>query len=697
MTFRFALAVLAACSATAHAASNVTLERLLSAPFPSDLIASASGGRIAWVSNERGARNIWTAAPPSYTGARLTSYKDDDGQEIAEMAFTPGGESIVYVRGGDFEFPGKSNPNPASLTQGVEQEIWIVPFSGGAPRKLAEGNSPTVSPSGDAIVFLKKGDLFTMKLAPDSKPEQLLHANGRASSVRWSPDGRLLAFVSGRGDHAFVAVYDFQSKAIHYLDPSVDRDLEPVWSPDSRRIAFVRIPATRRDFTFGPVREGEPWSILVADASTGATKRIWRANEGPGSVFHAVVADNQLFWAEGDAIVFPWESTGWLHLYAVSAESGPARPLNSPGEYEVEFASLTPDRSAVLYASNENDIDRRHLWRVPVAGGAPTELTPGSGIEWSPIQSGDAIAFLASSATVPAHAEILTAHSTAPQNLAPGALPAGFPSSDLVTPQQVIFSSADGLSIHGQLFLPPNQAPGKHAAMIFFHGGSRRQMLLGWHSMDYYHNSYAMNQYLASLGYVVLSVNYRSGIGYGLNFREAIHYGATGASEFNDVQGAGVYLRGRADVDPARIGLWGGSYGGYLTALGLARASNLFAVGVDFHGVHDWNTEIPNFVPAYDPSKNQDVARIAFESSPLASISTWRSPVLLIHGDDDRNVPFAETVHLVEALRKQHVEFQQLIIPDEIHGFLRTSSWLRAYTASAEFLNRHLHSETVKP
>ena len=117
-------------------------------------------------------------------------------------------------------------------------------------------------------------------------------------------------------------------------------------------------------------------------------------------------------------------------------------------------------------------------------------------------------------------------------------------------------------------------------------------MLLGWHYMDYYNNSYAMNQYLASLGYIVLSVNYRSGIGYGLDFREALNYGATGASEFNDVLGAGLYLRSRPDVDPKRIGLWGGSYGGYLTALGLARASNLFAVGVDFHGVHDWSAEL---------------------------------------------------------------------------------------------------------
>src|SRR5258708_23615137 len=129
-------------------------------------------------------------------------------------------------------------------------------------------------------------------------------------------------------------------------------------------------------------------------------------------------------------------------------------------------------------------------------------------------------------------------------------------------------------------------------------------------------------------------------------FREARAQGATGASEYNDVLGAALCLRGRPDVAPSRIGLWGGSYGGYLTARGLARASNLFAAGVDFHGVHDWT--IRNAANAgaatgtsADPAAEaarQEAGRVAFASSPMASVSTWRSPVLLIHGDDDRNV-----------------------------------------------------------
>jgi dipeptidyl aminopeptidase/acylaminoacyl peptidase len=272
-------------------------------------------------------------------------------------------------------------------------------------------------------------------------------------------------------------------------------------------------------------------------------------------------------------------------------------------------------------------------------------------------------------------------------------MPQDFPARQLAVPQPVIVSAADGLKLHAQLFLPAGTNGQRHPAVLFFHGGSRRQMLLGWHYMQYYHNTYALNQYLARLGYIVLSVNYRSGTGYGMEFREALNYGATGASEFNDVQGAGLYLRSRPDVDPARIGLWGGSYGGYLTALGLARASDLFACGVDLHGVHDWNLEVPHTLMAEDPRKPEDWARVAYESSPLADVKTWRSPVLLIQGDDDRNVSFSNMVQLVEMLRKQGVEFQQIVFPDEIHDFLLFEHWLAAYHAAVEFFAAHLQGE----
>jgi dipeptidyl aminopeptidase/acylaminoacyl peptidase len=381
----------------------------------------------------------------------------------------------------------------------------------------------------------------------------------------------------------------------------------------------------------------------------------------------------------------------------VSAAGG-AATLLTPGEFEVEHVSLAPDRASVLYSSNQGDIDRRHIWRVAVGGGRPVAVTSGSGLEWEPAPTSDgkAVAILRSDAKVPPRPALIVGNA-APRDLAPDAIPSTFPSSALVTPQQVIFPSGDGMLLHGQLFLPPGGAKGaRHPAVVFFHGGSRRQMLLGWHYMQYYNNSYAMNQYLASRGYVVLAVNYRSGIGYGLNFREAVNYGASGGSEYNDVQGAGLFLRARSDVDSARIGAWGGSYGGYLTALALARSSDLYAAGVDMHGVHDWNLEWETFVPGWRILADQEARRTAFLSSPMASESTWRSPVLLIQGDDDRNVDFRQTVQLTEDLRKQGVDVEQLIFPDEVHDFLLHRDWLAAYAASFDFFSRKLAGKRAR-
>jgi dipeptidyl aminopeptidase/acylaminoacyl peptidase len=223
------------------------------------------------------------------------------------------------------------------------------------------------------------------------------------------------------------------------------------------------------------------------------------------------------------------------------------------------------------------------------------------------------------------------------------------------------------------------------------HGGSMRQMLLGWHYMYYYSNAYSMNQYLASRGYVVLSVNYRSGVGYGRDFREAPGRAGRGATEYQDVVAAGKFLQSRAEVDPKRVGLWGGSYGGYLTALGLGRDSDLFAAGVDFHGVHDWPTDNWN-----GKNISPELTKLAHESSPVTAVDTWRSPVLFVHGDDDRNVYFSQTVDLIARLRaKGSVEIEQLIFPDEIHDFLLHRTWLAGYKATADFFDHKLKQQPI--
>lgn len=676
-------AVMLLAAATASAAPAFTINQILSAPF-ADGIAAGPGSRVAWVMNTRGARNIWVAETPEFKGRAITAFTEDDGMDTGQISWLPSGRALVFTRGGDLEHPNSTNPTPLSRAEAVDQSIWLAPLVGGAPRKLAEGHSPIAT--ADRVVYIKSGQVWSVGLTDGDKPAQLVHARGTITTLALSPDTSSIAMVSSRQDHAFVGVYNFNSKTLRYLDASLDSDEFPTWSPDSRWLAFIRVPAATLKPRFGAARTAkQPWTLRVADVATGRGREVFAAKEGKGSRFAMDTGATPLMWAD-NRLVFPWERDGWIHLYSVAVD-GSGLALLTPGNFEVEHMALSADRKTVIYSSNQDDINRRHLWSVNVNGNEGAKRVTGegggAGIEWAPapLENG-AVAFLHSDARRPSRAAVQ--QGSTGHDLAPDAIPADFPASALVEPQPVMITAADGMQIHGQLFLPAAGGTGKHPALVFFHGGSRRQMLLGFHYMYYYSNAYSINQYLASLGYVVLSVNYRSGIGYGLDFREATNYGLGGASEYNDVIGAGLFLRGRPEVDPKRIGLWGGSYGGYLTALGLARASEMFKCGVDFHGVHDW-TKLGRGVSA-DP----EAARVAYESSPMASVDTWRSPVLLIHGDDDRNVPFSESVRLIEALRDRKVHVEQLVFPDEIHDFLTAGHWTQAYTAMVDFFKRML-------
>jgi dipeptidyl aminopeptidase/acylaminoacyl peptidase len=679
--------------------TKFSLQQVMSAPFVSELTAAPAGGRVAWVANVIGARNIWVARPGTHEPAQqITSYSEDDGEEISDLAWTADGGWIAYTRGGDAEWPDDASPNPAHLTSGVKQEVWLISAAGGTPRDVGEGHGAAISAAGETIAYLQHGQIWTASLKDVSvKPQPLMQMRGTQRDLRWSPDGASLAFVSDRGDHSFIAVFDFAQRELRFLDPGTTKDGEPVWSPDGRQIAFLRRPSMP-ELSLRWLREAdEPWSIrMVARDGTGA-REVWRAQRGRGSLFHGVAAESELAWSADGRIVFPWERDGWVHLYSVPVAKQGEATLLTPGAFEVDHVAFGADRRRIVYSSNQygsdpHDADRRHLWSVSPDGGGPQQLTHGDGIETAPVIASDgAVAMVRMDAHVPARAAVLEAGG--PRDLAPQTIPASYPAAKLIVPQQVLFRAADGLEIHGQLFVPED-GNAKHAAVVFFHGGSRRQMLLGFNPMGYYSNAYAMNQYLASRGYVVLSVNYRSGVGYGLEFRQALHYGAAGASEYNDVVGAARYLESRADVDAKRIGAWGGSYGGYLTALALARGSDMYAAGVDLHGVHDWSLELDLWKPTSDFTVDQAaVSRLAWQSSPMASLDTWRSPVLLMQGDDDRNVLFAQTVRLAHELRARGVPVEEHVFPDEVHAFLLYRDWMTAYTLAADFLDRRLRDK----
>jgi dipeptidyl aminopeptidase/acylaminoacyl peptidase len=217
-----AIALLAA-SGSARAQQAITLETLLSAAFPSEIVAAPSGGRVAWVQNVKGSRNVWVASAPNFSPRQVTSYTGDDGQDITSLTWMRDGRTVLYVRGGGPNRQGEV-PNPAMSPQSAEQAIWAVDVTeSGVPRKLATGSSPAVSSTGQ-VAYLSRGQVWATNVAGSEKPAQLFTIRGSAGSLRWSPDGAKLAFVSGRVDHAFIGVYDVAAKSLRYLEPSIDLD-----------------------------------------------------------------------------------------------------------------------------------------------------------------------------------------------------------------------------------------------------------------------------------------------------------------------------------------------------------------------------------------------------------------------------------------------------------------------------------------
>jgi dipeptidyl aminopeptidase/acylaminoacyl peptidase len=405
-----------------------------------------------------------------------------------------------------------------------------------------------------------------------------------------------------------------------------------------------------------------------------------------------------LHWAAGGRIVFLSYQDGWPHLYSIR-ESGGDPLLLTPGEFMAEYISLSPDGRWLVFAANAGsdrfDIDRRHVVKVAVDRAEPRVMTPGAGLEWTPVVTGDGktMAFIGATAQRPPLVTVIPLDGGAQRQLAADRIPADFPTAQLVTPKQVIFRAPDGVMVHAQLFERPG-GPAKKPAVIFVHGGPPRQMLLGWHYSDYYSNCYAVNQYLASRGFVVLSFNYRLGIGYGYEFHQPPGAGARGAAEYLDVKAGAEYLRALSQVDPARIGIYGGSYGGFLTAMALARNSDLFAAGVDLHGVHDWTAERARGMLSRDRYEQApDVERaldVAWQSSPVSSMATWRSPVLVIQGDDDRNVRFNQSVDLVRRLTAGGIPFEALAVPGDTHHWMRYQNAVTVDSATAAFLEKAL-------
>ncbi len=693
----------------------------ISPGFPSDLVSAKKADRIAWIVYERGLRNVYAASAPDFKPVRLTKFLADDGVILSDLEISDDGAVVTFTRGSESNREGWI-ANPSSDPAGPERAIWAARTNGTGAWKLTEGESGALSPDGASVAFSQDGQIYRVMLSvtqPDKAERPLIKEWGRNTTPRWSPDGSRLAFVSARENHSYVAVYDMKARHVTYLAPGVDFDAGPTWSLDSKHVAFIRRPGTPfgqqaqqgiggiggpggpaagrgrgnggrgrgidptipADGLYRAVfKGGYSVSLMEADVTTGEGHEFWH-NQPNDKTFPNI---NSIAWA-GDNVIFAQEPEEWIRYYSVSVAGGTTTPVElTPGTGAVESIALSNDGKTLFYATNAGDIDRRHLWSVPTSGGSAAQITTGTEIEMYPaaLASGKQVAVLTSAATRPMSVGIVARDGGTKKLIYP-TLTKDYLALAQVAPEPILLKAEDGVEFHNQLFLPKDLKPGeRRPAIIFVHGGPIRQMLLGYHYMDFYHMAYAVNEWLASQGYVVMSVNYRSGIGYGKSFRTAPNTGGRGNAEYRDVLAAGKYLQTRADVDPARVGIWGLSYGGVLTAQALARNSDIFAAGVDMAGVHLWGNSL-------------DTSSVSYKSSAISAIDSWKSPVLVWQNDDDRNVDFSQTIGLVDLLRTHNVYFELIVNPDDTHETLLHSRWLMTFGRMQDFLTRFLRNKSV--
>lgn len=666
--------------------------------------------RDGWVANAsadpNGAeRAIWavkTAGGPAWRVAEGTS---------PELA--PDGSSVLFVKEGEIHRARVTQlklPNPMDRGEAPFIRNWGVQ------------SAPRWSPDGRKIAFVTTRQDHSFIAVYDMASRRISYMAPSVdfdTNPMWTTDGAHIVFTRRPG-LAFGQQNQQGGGGIGipngpaFTNPqgrggrgnAGGQETEPDEAARRAQEAASRIPGLMRPTFTG----GYTLSIMKANVATMEAEEVWH-NEPNDRLITAInnprLAGNHVVFqlnvgagrggrgrgqqppqTEGQQPTGPVDE--WDRYYSIDIAakgSKPVRLTTTDGLIEDQTSvALSADGKTFFYATNAKDIDRRHIWAVPVQGGTPWQVTSGVGIETSPVPlaSGKGLATQSADWKRPQSIGLWTLDKSATQSSQKWLFPTdgqlkGFPMALHVEPQAVTTKAADGLDVPNQLLLPKDIKPGeRRPAIVFVHGGPARQMLLGYHYMHFYHWAYGMNQWLASKGYVVMSVNYRSGIGYGRSFRQAPNTGGRGNAEYQDVLAAGKYLQTRSDVDPNRIGIWGLSYGGVLTAQALARNSDIFKMGVDLAGVHLWGSSL-------DPES------VSFKASAIGAIDTWKSPVLLIHGDDDRNVAFQQTTGLVQLLRARNIEHELIVFPDDTHESMLHSRWIYTLDRMEQFIDKHLN------
>jgi len=679
----------------------LTIENLIDIKHPSDPVWSPDGRRVAFIWDRVGVSNIYISNLDGHAQpTALTSYSDG---RIRRLFFGHDGQSVFFARNGD---------------------LWHVALTGGEPRSAWSTplGDADFAPSPDSmrVAFARKSDKgpgtnLVVRALDGGAETQVAHDDVSIGDPFWSRDGSKIAYIGGATIIPHDSSPSYSGEKLVYRNPEyVAGQLFTVLSSGDGVLPI----GTKGDYDAASwidsthivfARQSDQFktrSIYVADIKSVRVKSIHEDNE-------------EKFWSlpdwetgtepqpspDGRWVAYLSDQDGWDHIYVIPSAGGTPVQITK-GHFEAWRLSWSHDSTRIAFDANEPDHPGDRRVGVATIGADPAHatiayLTDASGTNIEPLWSLD------DKRLVYQHTDTRNSADLYVIDAVPGgkpirigdSMPSGVDREAFVEPQFIHYPGPDGQSVPAWLFVPKNlDRTKKHPAIVWIHGDGINQNYDGWHVQRNYAVYYSMHQYLLQQGYVVIAPDYRGSIGYGRDWRNGV-YMDVGGNDAKDAWMAGNYLRTLPYVDGERLGVWGLSYGGFFTLIAMTDQPTLFRTGIDVAGVVDYEmyyndpyhgdwTESRIGTPQQNP-------KVYANASPISHIDRLARPLLVLHGTADVNVPFLESVWLIdEALKKHKGDLLTFMIyPGEFHYFTREHVLLDAWHRVDDYFASYLHPE----
>lgn len=653
---------------------------------------------VVWVDYIEGQYEVYAQDLPTGPRRQLMINSGDEGHQLELVQLSRSGQLLVVRSGHGFQerpFFGTAH----RLLFPDCRLLLLDTAKGRVLQSIKGAGAAVLTPDETSLVWGRRGTVLACTPGFRRVRKQFT-VRGRVLSLHWSPDGHRLAFVCQRRTRTLIGIYTPGRGLIDWVAPDFDRDDYPCWSPDSSRLAFIRFHGPEMDIAdhlFS--HQADSFSVMVTQVATGETRTLWPGDRESSAGFSRQYGHRPLLWIDSKHLLFSHDNCGWDHLYQLRLPDGQCTALTQ-GSWLVQDYCSSQDGSLVVLSHNR--IGRHHysLDKLTLCDGVYHPLAISQEQQyWQPSLSASNryLLFLSGSHHHPCHLGYVDQHTGVLKRLTTPDAYVQRQAHRFVKPVTRAIHSCDRHLFHANLFFPAGEK--NCPALVSIHGNDGRQTLPCFHQELEMSLRYALCQLLAQHGFLVMDINCRGQSGYGKLFRQAPERGCAGASDYLDVQAAGHWLRHQTRTHSQKIGVIGKSWGGCLSSLALARDSDLFRAGVVISGCanfprelgrNHWKSCLFSSRSGERLAENVLRAKLAEQSSSWNWLDSWMSPVLLVHGDNDHYISFAESQQLAHQLIQRAVNVESLVLPDEGHNVLRHESQLQIADRVVDFLVRHL-------